>query len=130
MISISHKSRAHAVAAALATAAAVLYRFPPERYHFYPQCPVFRYLHMYCPGCGATRALAALLHGRLVEALHYNAFVVLLLPPVVYFLIRTYARILRGESFAWPEISPAAINFLLLAGSLFVLLRNTMPAAL
>ncbi|MDQ2833704.1 MAG: DUF2752 domain-containing protein [Acidobacteriota bacterium] len=51
----------------------VLRRFPPERYGFYPQCPVYASLHVKCPGCGATRALAALLHGRVLEALHWNA---------------------------------------------------------
>ena len=130
MMRLSLKVKAHGIAVSLVAAAAVLYRFPPELYHFYPQCPVFRYLHMYCPGCGATRALYALFHGRLVEALHYNVFVVLVLPPVMYVLTKTYWRILRGEDFAWPEISPAAMNFLLFAGFLFALLRNTMHAAL
>lgn len=130
MIDASARLKAHAAAVGLVGATAVLYRFPPDAYHFYPECPVFRYLHMYCPGCGATRALAALLHGRLMEALHYNAFVVLLLPPVLYVLLKTYARALRGESFAWPEISPAGINLVLLAGFLFALLRNTVHMAL
>jgi hypothetical protein len=130
MISASARMKAHAVAIGFIGALAVLYRFPPEVYHFYPQCPVFRYLHMYCPGCGATRALAALLHGRLVEALHYNALVVFLLPPVLYVLVKTYARILRGESFAWPEIPVAGIKLVLLAGFLFAILRNTLHAGL
>jgi Protein of unknown function (DUF2752) len=130
MRAASSRQKAHAVAAGVAGAMAVLYRFPPELYHFYPQCPVFRYLHMYCPGCGATRALAALLHGRFIDALHYNAFVVFLLPPVLYVLLKTYVRTLRGESFVWAEISPAAINGVLLAGFLFIILRNTMFTAL
>lgn len=29
----------------------------------------------YCPGCGGTRALAALLHGNLAESLHYHPIV-------------------------------------------------------
>lgn len=130
MMAASPRTRAHAVAASVIGAIAVLYRFPPELYHFYPQCPVFRYLHIYCPGCGATRALAALLHGKFVDALHYNVFVVFLLPPVLYVLLKTYVRTLRGESFVWPEISPAAVNGTLLAGFVFLILRNTMFAAL
>ena len=127
---LSARAQAHSVAASLVAGAVVLYRFPPEYYRFYPQCLVFRYLHLYCPGCGATRALAALLHGRFIDALHYNAFVVFLLPPVLYVLLKTYVRALHGESFAWPEISPAAINGVLLAGFLFLILRNTMLTAL
>jgi hypothetical protein len=130
MKAASARVKAHAVAAGLAGALAVLYRFPPELYHFYPQCPVFRYLHMYCPGCGATRALAALLHGQLLQALHYNALVVLLLPPVVYVLVKTYVRVLRAESFEWPEISPVGIKLVLVAGFLFAILRNTAHTGL
>jgi len=130
MMATSSGQKAHAVAASVAVALTVLYRFPPEFYHFYPQCPVFRYLHIYCPGCGATRALAALLHGRLVDALHYNAFVVFLVPPVLYVLLKTYLRTIRGETSVWPEISPAAINGVLLAGFLFLVLRNAMFMAL
>ena len=65
---MSHTRRrwiANLVAVAAASAAYLLLRFPPETSSFYPRCPVFTWLHVYCPGCGGTRALAALLHGRL-----------------------------------------------------------------
>ena len=58
-------------------AAMVLLLFPPGQYGFYPVCPVYRYLHVLCPGCGATRALAALLHGRVGEALRLNWLIVI-----------------------------------------------------
>src|SRR6266849_5239206 len=70
--------------------ALTLYLFPPEENTFYPQCPIFRLTHLYCPGCGATRALAALLHGRLTEALHYNALLVLLLPFLLVYFAGVY----------------------------------------
>jgi hypothetical protein len=122
---MSAVTRAHFLALAAAVGAAVLYFFPPEAYHFYPQCPVFRYLHVYCPGCGATRALAALLHGQIRAALHYNALVVFLSPAVLYWLAKSYVRILRGHPFSWPQLSPAVINILLLAGVLFAIVRNS-----
>ena len=55
-----------------AAAALVLYRFPPERYAFYPTCPFHTLTGWDCPGCGSTRALAALLHGEPVRALSLN----------------------------------------------------------
>jgi uncharacterized membrane protein YfcA len=118
------KATAHLAAAAFFSGAAMLYKFPPELYHFYPQCPVFRYLHVLCPGCGATRALAALLHGEIAQALHYNAFVVFLLPVVLYCLLRTYISVLRGEAFSWPQMSPVAIRVVLLTGFFFAFFRN------
>ncbi len=56
--------RTAAPVAALLVAVALLLRFPPAQYAFYPQCPIHHSLGLLCPGCGATRALAALLHGH------------------------------------------------------------------
>lgn len=50
----------------------VLYTFPPATTPWYPQC-TFRVLTGYdCPGCGITRALHHLLHGRVEEAFLLN----------------------------------------------------------
>ena len=51
----------------VALATVVLLRFPPAEYSFYPRCPIFASLHLLCPGCGATRALAALLRLRITR---------------------------------------------------------------
>jgi hypothetical protein len=61
---------------ALMLAVAVLFWFPPESYSFYPHCPIFEYTGLLCPGCGGTRAFAALLHGHISEALHWNGLAV------------------------------------------------------
>ena len=51
-------------------------------YHFalggtVPRMPCFfdKVLGIYCPGCGGTRALTALVHGRLLEALWYHPLI-------------------------------------------------------
>jgi hypothetical protein len=64
----------------IAALAALLRRFPPDRYNVYPRCPIYTYLQLQCPGCGTTRALAALLHGHIAEALRFNPLTTLLLP--------------------------------------------------
>jgi hypothetical protein len=120
--------KVHALAAATILPAIVLYKFPPAAYSFYPRCPVFTYLHVECPGCGATRALAALLHGRLVDALHYNALLVLLLPFLIAFFAHSYISILRGQDLAWPRIPVPAVHFLLWATFAFAIFRNALPA--
>jgi len=58
--------------------AVVLAWFPPERYAFYPQCPIHEWLGWQCPGCGMTRALACLFAGRMREAVEWNALSVVL----------------------------------------------------
>src|SRR5260370_11583354 len=66
--------------AIIALAAIILLRFPPAQYSFYPRCPIYELLHLQCPGCGATRAIAAVLHGHFLEAMSLNALITLLLP--------------------------------------------------
>jgi hypothetical protein len=116
--------RAAAPATLLTTGAMVLLRFPPSRSAFYPECPIYAALHLECPGCGATRALAALLHGGLSEALHYNALITLLLPFAMGYAIVCYWRLLRNESYRWPRLPTAAIYAVATAALLFSILRN------
>ena len=59
--------------------AVVLYFFNPTSYHFYPVCQFHHLTGLNCPGCGATRALYALLHGDLITALHDNGLFLVLL---------------------------------------------------
>ena len=67
-------------AAAAVAGLVVLYVFDPATSSFYPRC-VFRALTGFlCPGCGITRAAHHLLHGRVIEAFHYNAMAVALGP--------------------------------------------------
>ena len=60
--------------------AAFVRAFPPTEYGFYPRCLLFQFAGLHCPGCGATRAVAALLHGDVAQALAYNPLFVLALP--------------------------------------------------
>ena len=104
--------------------AAVLLLFPPQQYGFYPDCPVYRYLHVLCPGCGATRALAALLHGQVSEALRLNWLIMALLPVCGAYGAMAYRRWLRGEKFVWPRVPVAAIYGALVVTGVFGVVRN------
>lgn len=50
-------------------------------------CYFNRLTGLYCPGCGATRALHELLHGRFLSALHENLFAVVFLPVTAYLIV-------------------------------------------
>ena len=58
----------------------VYYRYNPEVYHFFPECPFHKYTHLDCPGCGSQRAIHALLNGQITQAINYNLLLVLSLP--------------------------------------------------
>lgn len=108
-------------------AAFLLLRFPPEKSAFYPRCPVFSLFHVLCPGCGGTRALAALLHGDLAGALHWNALIVLLLPFACWFFSVCYWRANFRKEFSWPAIPGSWIVVCQALALIFAVARNLYP---
>jgi Protein of unknown function (DUF2752) len=74
------RSKAAILLAGAAAAAAVLRFFPPGEYPIYPFCLWHTITGWRCPGCGTTRAVAALLAGRWSDAVHHNALAVAFAP--------------------------------------------------
>ncbi len=116
--------RAAAPPAIIAFAAILLLRFPPAQHSFYPRCPIHELLHLQCPGCGATRALAALLHGHFTEAMNLNALVTLLLPFAAAYGIFCYCRLLQRKAILWPQPRPTVIYAALAVAAIFTAIRN------
>ena len=102
----------------------LLYRFPPSEYSIYPSCLFHRYLHVYCPGCGATRALAALLHGRFTEAIHYNPLFVALLPLLIALFCNAYWSAIVTDKVRWPQVPKPVLALLIAIVVAFAVARN------
>lgn len=107
-------------ALAAATALAVLY-LCVLRYYL-PQIPCFfiRVFGFYCPGCGGTRALRALLHGHILKALWYHPFIPYFAVIYLGFLLtqglhRLGVKGIRGWKFhywyLWAGIIIIAVNW-------------------
>jgi hypothetical protein len=90
------------MACACAGASAFLYAVDPNRHAIYPQCLFYKTTGFYCAGCGATRALHALLHRRFFEALHDNALLVAVLPLGIWLAAPYLAQAWRAN--AWPKV--------------------------
>jgi hypothetical protein len=118
----------NAAATAGLAGAAVLYRFSPQEHSFYPRCPFFALTRHYCPGCGATRAVAELLHGHVAAALHFNAAVTLLLPALLWFFARMYWTAMQGNRIEWPQIPERSWKASLAFVLLFAVVRDIAPA--
>jgi len=108
----------------LFAAAAMLQRFPPERYSFYPRCPVYTLFHIQCPGCGATRALAAILRGDLNKALHLNALFTLALPIIIVSIGLSWHRFLDRKPVLWSQPPRQALYVALAITVVFAIARN------
>lgn len=120
------KFLAHGLLVAVLLSLAALRFCPPSASRFYPQCPIHYYLGLLCPGCGATRAVAALLHGQLFEALRLNALAIVLLPFAVAAGVQCYRRALQPGRFQWPQLSPAAACYLFAVATVFAIARNIL----
>ena len=68
-------------------------------YIFADGCPFYLMTGLDCPGCGGTRAALCLLHGRIANALHYNALAVA--APLAYLI---YLARCRGARPKHPRI--------------------------
>ena len=81
---------------------------PNEPGH-YPTCPFHAATGLWCPGCGSLRALHALAHGQVREALGFNALTVGVLPVLAVLYARWTSRSWTGSpprcavnpSFVW-----------------------------
>ena len=94
-------------------ACVIAYIFDPEETTWLPKCYLHEYTGILCAGCGNTRALHALLHGRIAESLGYN----LLLVPlgILFFVLLWKPNITYRPGFLWGVIVTIA---------LFTILRN------
>ena len=61
----------------------LLYTYSPNEYTFLPFA-FNKLTGLHCPGCGATRACHALLHGEIEQAFAWNPLFVILLPMLFY----------------------------------------------
>lgn len=60
-------------------------------------CVLHDWLHVYCPMCGGTRAVKALLHLDFVQAVRCNALVVLLAVLALVWDVAAWIRLLKGH---------------------------------
>ena len=91
-----------AIGGAVAAVAALVYVFDPAAAAFYPSCPLRALTGLLCPLCGGLRAVHALLHGRVLDAVALNPF-------------------LFASGLAWPVV-PA--RWTVIGAALFTIARN------
>ena len=84
-------------------ALAVIYATYDPSAEIFPKCPVKALTGYSCPGCGSQRALHALLTGRPMDALGYNA----MLPVGIVALAVFGVAESRAGRRRWPRFSSA-----------------------
>jgi hypothetical protein len=87
----------------------------------YPACPFHDLTGLLCPICGGTRALAALVAGRSVEAIHANPLIAIGAPLLAIRILWAYAT---------PNLAviPArALPYVVALAFAFAIVRNLLP---
>ena len=93
-------------------------------------CWIWNHLHLYCPGCGGTRALIALFHGQFFRALWYHpAFALGAVWWVVYMSSQTIWR-LRGHRGWVLRYSDRWLVGLVLVAGINCMVRNLLLVTL
>ena len=96
---------------ACAIPAVLLFFYPADQYDFWPKCMFYQCTGFYCPGCGNTRALSALLHGHFFESLNKN---ILFIPFVITAIVTViYPRIAYNRIFVWSLVVVVILFFIL-----------------
>ncbi|MDD3931771.1 MAG: DUF2752 domain-containing protein [Eubacteriales bacterium] len=79
----------------------------------------------YCTGCGITRALVSLLHGRIADALSFNAWALIWLAFSGWIALGIWLEALLGRPiFKKPQNMRFWLYSLLISALLFLFLRN------
>ena len=91
-------------------------------------CIFYKFTNLYCPGCGVTRMLLALLELDFIQAFKSNCFAFLLLPYGILVLIRHYAYVfVKGERYPYKKYHSYILMIILILTFVFGIARN-MPS--
>ncbi|ADL53557.1 hypothetical protein Clocel_3891 [Clostridium cellulovorans 743B] len=104
--------------------AVLLYKFNPSKVNIFPPCLFKKITGFYCPGCGSTRAIHALLNLNIWQAFRYNMLMVTLLPYMVYEMTAIILKILFNKEIPRIPMNGKVIYALLITIILYWLFRN------
>jgi hypothetical protein len=93
-----------------------------------PPCTFYYLTHLYCPGCGGTRALMLLLNGHPLMSLRYNPAVLLGLSLIIYYEVTVLMTIFskKGKVYYTRKMWPVYVYLVVLV--LYFVLRDVLLA--
>lgn len=93
-------------------------------------CAVHELFHVYCPGCGGTRALFELLHGNIISSLYYNPAVFLGMLLILYYETGAIITIIKNNGKCYYYQKGILVYGYLCIIMLFTVIRDFMLVAM
>lgn len=109
----------------LAAGSTYLYIFEPGKSGLFLVCPFFALTGFACPGCGTTRGLHHLLHGDVAAAFRFNPLMMVMLPLLLYALVRHTNAVMRDRPMRGNQLNAKYIWLLFFVALSFWIIRNT-----
>jgi len=123
-VNMTLETRAHSLMGLLVLGNGILWRFSPQEWRGYPQCPFYAATHLLCPGCGGTRALYHLLHLNFGQACQWNALVAVCAPLVLAGFLFWYYSVMRYHRSPRIHLPRSVVIGFYVAAIVFVIVRN------
>lgn len=90
----------------------------------YLPCIIFKTTGLYCPGCGVTRMILALLQGNIKEAFQYNTALFIIFPILAPILIYQSVQYIRSGQIKFSNKLNVFLVIIVIILILFGILRN------
>ena len=101
------------------------YRFLALNYNLFIPCLFYEFTGFYCPGCGITRLLFALVSLDFYQAFRYNSLLFIALPFIGYCFIDYIVKfIFFREDFLYKKVNSNVWYILLVIIVLYGVIRN------
>ena len=97
-----------------------------EKHSSIPSCITFNFLGFYCPACGMTRSVIALMHGDILLSIRQNAMIVVFLVIGLIFYIWYILRLL-GVKFRLGICNRKFLYGILILWFVYGISRNFIP---
>ena len=98
------------------------------KYVMLPDCNFYKWTGLYCPGCGDTRAVIALMNGDILLSLRQNALIVVLLLIAIALYIELFLKVVFEKRFKSPFLNLKFLCIFLILFAIYSVVRNFVPA--
>jgi len=105
----------------------ITYLIIEHKFGIYLSCPIHKFLGLYCPGCGITRMLYAILRLDFYQAFRYNVLLFILFFPALFLFIEYLYSTQKNKKPLYKKIPEKVWVILIIILIIYAILRNVIP---